>query len=91
MRYASLTLRVYRDGKLWTAESPELGVASCGATPLTAIRHAQEACALHLEGLIEAFGLHKAAEKYGLAITDAVGEERVSVLVPLPRDAFLLT
>ena len=50
MRYVKINLRVFKDDHLWTAESPELGVASCGRTPDAAVRHAQEACALQLEG-----------------------------------------
>lgn len=91
MRYATLTLRVYRDGKLWTAESLELGVASCGWTPNAAIRHAQNACALHLEGLIEALGLQKVIEKYRLETTDPSPGEQVSVLVPLPKNGPVLS
>jgi len=85
MRYVKINLRVFKDDHLWTAESAELGVASCGRTPHTAVRHAQEACALQLEGLLEVFTLKELAHRYNLQVTEAK-EEAVSILVPLAEE-----
>lgn len=81
MRYAMVTLAVYREGEHYVADCLELGTSSFGASVQEALDSVREATLLYLSTLDELGECEQVLQKRGVAIIDG-GAARTRIECP---------